>query len=72
MKTIQISTKIMKKIEEKAKETVDKYRVPPFVRCPTSMKIWCPYLKKCKDDERCYWGDHLTLIELIRKLKCQK
>lgn len=57
MKTKQISMKIIKEIKEKAKETVDKYRVPPFVRCPTSMKMRCPYLKKCKNDKRCHFGD---------------
>ncbi len=49
-------------IIEKSKENKDKYNVPPFVACPTSMKIWCPYLKKCNDDKHCYWGDNLKLI----------
>lgn len=56
-------------IEEKSKEIEDKYNAPPFETCPISMKIWCPYLKKCKDDKHCYWGDHL-ILNITCKLEC--
>lgn len=50
----------IKTIVEKSKENVDKNGAP-FETCPTLMKIWCPFLEKCKEDGQCYWGDRLTL-----------